>query len=118
MNYNVKGDEIILSQVGEGYDALSATGLYRWNRRDKTMRATVSIDSITALENIFHRLPEPLQALRRQLQHKADLMQEQRGSLDKAPTPLAHYPVKATLMRHQVVGANMALIQFGLFDER
>ena len=68
MKYSIMGDELVLSQVAEGYDALAATGLYRWNRRDKTMRATVSIESITALENIFHRLPEPLQILRRQLQ--------------------------------------------------
>ena len=117
MKYSIKGDELVLSQVAEGYDALAATGLYRWNRRDKTMRATVSIESITALESIFHRLPEPLQILRRQLQRREHLMQIQRESLDKDPVPLVHYPVKAKLMRHQIVGANMALIRFGLLDE-
>lgn len=117
MKYSVKGDELVLSQVGEGYEALANTGLFRWNRRDKTMRATVAIESITALEDIYHRLPEPLQILRRQLQRRDHLMQSQRESLDKSPVPLVRYPVKAQLMRHQIVGANMALIQFGLFDE-
>lgn len=117
MKYSVKGDELVLSQVGEGYEALANTGLFRWNRRDKTMRATVAIESITALEDIYHRLPEPLQILRRQLQRRDHLMQIQRESLDKSPVPLVRYPVKAQLMRHQIVGANMALIQFGLFDE-
>ena len=117
MKYSIKGDELVLSQVAEGYDALAATGLYRWNRRDKTMRATISVESITALERIFHRLPEPLQILRRQLQRREHLMQIQRESLDKDPVPLVRYPVKAKLMRHQIVGANMALIRFGLLDE-
>lgn len=117
MKYSIKGDELVLSQVGEGYDALAATGLYRWNRRDKTMRATVSDESITALEEIFHRLPDPLQAERRKLRRRAAMLQEQREQLEGDPKPLVQYPVKATLMRHQIVGANMALIQFGLFDE-
>ena len=117
MKYSIKGDELVLSQVTEGYDALANTGLYRWNRRDKTMRATISVESITALENIFHRLPEPLQIRRRQLQRRDHLMQIQRESLDKDPVPLVHYPVKAKLMRHQIVGANMALIQFGVLEE-
>ena len=117
MKYNIKGDELVLSQVSEGYDALAATGLYRWNRRDKTMRAAVSVESINALENIFHRLPEPLQILRRTLQRRQHMLQAQREQLTGEPVPLVRYPVKAKLMRHQVVGANMALIQFGLMDE-
>jgi hypothetical protein len=44
-------------------------------------------------------------------------MQIQRESLDKDPVPLVHYPVKAKLMRHQIVGANMALIQFGVLED-
>ena len=45
------------------------------------------------------------------------MLQNQREQLEKDPKPLVDYPVKAKLMRHQIVGANMALIQFGLFDE-
>lgn len=117
MKYSIKEDELVLSQVDEGYDALAATGLYRWNRRDKTMRATVSVESITALEDIFHRLPEPLRKERQRLRRREAMLQQQREQLEKDPKPLVDYPVKAKLMRHQIVGANMALIQFGLFDE-
>lgn len=117
MKYSIKGDELVLSQVDEGYDDLAATGLYRWNRRDKTMRAILSGESITVLEDIFHRLPEPLQKERQRLRRRAAMLQEQREQLDGTPKPLVDYPVKAKLMRHQIVGANMALIQFGLFDE-
>jgi len=117
MKYSIRGDELVLSQVTDGYEALAATGLFRWNRRDKTMRATVSVESITALENIFRRLPEPLQIQRRRLQRQEHLMQAQRKLLDGDPVPLVPFPVKAKLMRHQIVGANMALIRFGLFDE-
>lgn len=115
--YSVKGDELVLSQVGDAYNQIANTGLFKWRKADKTMRATLSIDSITALENIFHRLPEPLRAERDKLQRREAMLQAQREQLDGNPKPLVHYPVKANLMRHQIVGANMALIAFGMFDE-
>ena len=115
--YSIRGDELVLSQVGDAYNQIANTGLYKWRKADKTMRATLSIDSITALEDIFHRLPEPLRTERARLQLRERMLQEQREQLDGDPKPLVHYPVKANLMRHQIVGANMALIAFGLFDE-
>ena len=115
--YSIRGDELVLSQVGDAYNQIANTGLFKWRKADKSMRATLSIDSITALEDIFHRLPEPLRAERARLQLRERMLQEQREQLDGDPKPLVRYPVKANLMRHQIVGANMALIAFGLFDE-
>lgn len=115
--YSIRGDELVLSQVGDAYSQIVNTGLFKWRKADRTMRAPVSIESITALENIFHRLPEPLRAERKKLRRRERMLQEQREQLDGDPKPLVHYPVKANLMRHQIVGANMALIAFGLFDE-
>lgn len=117
MMYSIRGDELVLSQVGDAYNQIANTGLFKWRKADKTMRATLSIDSITALEDIFHRLPEPLRRSGRSSSAGNRCSRNSASSWTGDPKPLVHYPVKANLMRHQIVGANMALIAFGLFDE-
>lgn len=117
MKYSIQGGDIVLSQVGEYYEPIFRAGVYRWNRRDRTLRAPVTLESLQALESAAGRLPEPLRVQLRVLQRRERMLQTQRELLTGDPKPLAHYPVKARLMRHQIVGANMALIVFGMFDQ-
>ena len=116
MKFHIDGDTVVLSQVGEYYDRIADTGQFKWNRRNKTMEAVMSVESLNALHDAVGRLPPLLGAHLIRLQQQDRMLQEQRGSLDKDPQPLFDYPVKATLMRHQIVGANMAMIVFGETD--
>ena len=116
MKFHIDGDTVVLSQVGEYYDKIADTGQFKWNRRNKTMEATMTVESLNALYQAVGRLPPLLGAQLIRLQQKDRMLQEQRESLDKDPKPLFDYPVKATLMRHQIVGANMAMIVFGETD--
>ena len=113
MKFHIDGDTVVLSQVGEYYDRIADTGQFRWNRRNKTMEAPMTVESLGALLQAVGRLPPLLQDRLRILERRDAMLQEQRESLDKDPKPLFDYPVKATLMRHQIVGANMAMIVFG-----
>lgn len=113
MKFHIESNALVLSNVGEYYDAIAATGQFKWNRRTKTLESPVTAESLTALRDAVGRLPELLAMTLQDLQKKDALLQEQRESLDKDSKPLFHYPVKANLMRHQIAGANMAMIVFG-----
>lgn len=118
MKCSLQGANIVLSQVGDAYDMLNQSGVYRWNRRTKTMEAPISVDALEALKEIVgEQFPERLQSGLDILKHREELLQQQRDCLTEEVTPLAEYPVKATLMRHQIAGANMAMIVFGECDE-
>lgn len=58
------------------------------------------------------RLPDPIEAERQRLNQIAQAVDTERMKQD--PEPLYDYPVKYPLFRHQVRGANMCLITFGL----
>lgn len=58
------------------------------------------------------RLPGPIEAERQRLNEIAQAVDAERMKQD--PEPLYDYPVKYPLFRHQVRGANMCLITFGL----
>lgn len=116
MKFHIDGDTVVLSQVGEYYDKIADTGQFKWNRRNKTMEAPMTVESLGALLRAVGRLPPLLQDRLKILERRDAMLQEQRENLDKDPNPLFDYPVKAKLMRHQVVGANMAMIVFGETD--
>ena len=117
VTYNIQGDELVLHQVGELYNKLYDSGAFRWNRRDKSMRAPLTAESLKALLDITGRLPEHLYQVLYELDRREQMLQHERESLDQEAVPLTDYPVKANLMRHQVAGANMALIVFGILDK-
>lgn len=119
MKYSIQDGIIVLSQVGNYYEALRESGRFHWDRRSKSMRAPLSVEAINILEDAADgHLPRQLREERDVLEHRAKMLQYQREHLADDVVGLVHYPVKANLMRHQLAGANMALITFGLFDER
>lgn len=113
MKFHIDGDTVLLSQVGEYYDSIADTGQFKWNRRNKTMEAAMTVESLSALNEAVGRLPPLLKEHLDILMRRDELLQKQRESLSGDPKPLFAYPVKAKLMRHQIAGANMAMIVFG-----
>ena len=105
----MKDGRIVLAQIEQArMDKLKKTGLLRWNRRERTYSAPVSLDLLDTLAGIFP-LPDFIEAERRRLAGVARELDAQRAAAE--PAPLVPYPVRARLFRHQVRAANMALIQ-------
>ena len=105
----MKDGRIVLAQIEQArMDKLKKTGLLRWNKRERTYSAPVSLDLLDALAGIFP-LPDFIEAERRRLAGVARELDAQRAAAE--PAPLVPYPVRAKLFRHQVRAANMALIQ-------
>ena len=109
MKVAMKNGRIVLAQIEQArMDKLKKTGLLRWNKRERTYSAPVSLDLLDALAGIFP-LPDCIEAERRRLAGVARELDAQRAAAE--PVPLVPYPVRAKLFRHQVRAANMALIQ-------
>lgn len=114
MKIAMQNGQIICAEVGDYYEALRATGRFKWDRPSKTMRGDLCLITLEALASVC-RLPPQLDAECRHLRRIAEAMEEQR----KCPNPvlLTEAPVKnCKLMRHQIIGINMALILFGAVD--
>lgn len=109
MKAAMKDGRIVLAQIEQArMDKLKKTGLLRWNKRERTYSAPVSLDLLDTLAGIFP-LPDFIEAERRRLAGVARELDAQRAAAE--PAPLVPYPVRAKLFRHQVRAANMALIQ-------
>ena len=109
MKAAMKDGRIVLAQIEQArMDKLKKTGLLRWNRRERTYSAPVSLDLLDTLAGIFP-LPDFIEAERRRLAGVARELDAQRAAAE--PAPLVPYPVRARMFRHQVRAANMALIQ-------
>ena len=109
MKAAMKDGRIVLAQIEQArMDKLKKTGLLRWNRRERTYSAPVSLDLLDTLAGIFP-LPDTVEAERQRLAGIARQLDAQRAASE--PVPLTSYPVRAKLFRHQVRAANMALIQ-------
>ena len=63
----------------------------------------------------FIKLTPKIEAERQRLQKKQNKIDAER--LNENPIPLATYPVKVNLFKHQLRGANMALIAMELLEE-
>ena len=46
MKVAIIDSEIVCAEIGPYYEQLRDTGRFRWNRRDKTMRARMCLDSL------------------------------------------------------------------------
>ena len=107
------GNELVCAEVGHYYETLRGTGRFKYHRPDRTMRAPWGLISLNILNEII-TLP-PMMADERIRLMRIDLA-IRREKERKEAKPLCHYPVKASLMDHQIRGANMALLQFGVIQ--
>lgn len=85
----------------------------KWNKKLQQLEGIADMELLDKLASIV-RLPPSIE------QHRADLHKVQdavdRERVNDDPEPAYPYPVKMPLYKHQVRGANMALLTFGLIS--
>lgn len=102
--------KIILAEIDPvRMERFERVGMLKWNKSSRTYTGTVSLDLLNTLSQIF-RLPDAIEAERQHLAQTAAAIEQQRMTAE--PKPLVEYPVKATLFRHQIRAANMAMLVF------
>ncbi len=104
---------IVASVDNTQYQMIKSWNLMKWNRTNQWLEGTVSMELLDKLAGIV-ALPQPIAEKRRQMHRLQDAVNAER--MREEPVPLYKYPVKKKLFRHQIRGANMALITFGLIE--
>ena len=115
MRIAVKDGEVILNQITpDQYNIIKSWNLMRWVRSEQALRGRVSTDLLDKLSTLG-QLPPNIESTRQALHATAELVNRERSA--EKPEALVPYPVTKSLFRHQVRGANMALITFGWIDQ-
>lgn len=109
MKIALQHGQIILAEIEPlRYEQLKRMGIFRWNKTTRTMTGPVSLDALNSLHNRF-TLPDFVETERERLAEVARQVEQQREAAE--PKPLAAYPVRAKMFKHQIRGANMSLLQ-------
>ena len=85
----------------------------KWNKKLKQLEGIADLELLDKLASIV-RLPPAIEAHRAELHRVQAAVDRERINPD--PKEMYEYPVKLPLYRHQVRGANMALLTFGLIQ--
>lgn len=109
MRITVKDNTLIIAGAGPYYDAIRNKGGMRWDKTTQTLRGTVNRDVLEYLSRITILPADASQILSvmRETQKKTDAER-----MKEDPFPLFDYPVKVSLFKHQLRGANMAMTLF------
>ena len=115
MKMAIKDGKLILAELsGEQVLRIRNWGTMTWNKTRGTMTGKADFENLSRLSKMV-RLPEVYQTYLDELKARRDRIESERFNPD--PVPLVHYPVKAKLYKHQLRGANMAMLVFGEVDD-
>lgn len=114
MKMALKDGQILIKEADNNqFLIIKSWGKMKWSKADLMFYGPADVELLNKLAGIV-RLPAPIEELRRRLNKVAAAVDRER--MKKDPKPLYKYPVKLPLYKHQVRGANMALMVFGLVD--
>ena len=85
----------------------------KWSKAEQMLHGPADGELLNKLSGLV-RLPEVIEAERQRLNRIQDAIDAER--MAEEPVPIYKYPVKMSLFKHQVRGANMAMLAFGLVD--
>ena len=91
------------------YNILRGTGKCVWDKKRQMLIGNVELELLETL-NLIIRLPDRIKAEYIRLKAIQNAIDKER--LNDNPTPLVQYPVKVPLFKHQIRGANLALLAF------
>lgn len=112
MKMAMKNGQILIKDADNyQFQIIKSWNKMRWNKAEKMLQAPAEIELLNKLAGIV-ALPESIEAERLRLNRIAAAVDAER--LNENPQPLYKYPVKLPLFKHQIRGANMALMTFGL----
>ena len=112
MKMAIKDGQVILVEVDtDKYMQIKARNLMKWSKTQQALYGPATAELLNFLASLF-RLPGPAEELRQRMNQLEEAVDAQR--MEPEPEPLYKFPVKLPLYRHQIRGANMALMVFGL----
>ena len=114
MKMAIKDGQLLIKEADTNqFMIIKSWGKMKWSKATQTLTGIADIELLDKLSSIV-KLPPHIEALRQELHRTAAALDEERMNDD--PKPMLDYPVKMSLFRHQVRGANMAAMVFGWID--
>lgn len=114
MKMAIKDGQVLLAEVdSERFMIIKSWGKMRWSKTQQILYGPADAELLNRLSGIFF-LPKQAEDLRQKLNRRAEAVDAER--MNKNPKALYPYPVKLPLYQHQLRGANMAMMAFGLID--
>lgn len=114
MKMAIKDGQLLIKEADTNqFMIIKSWGKMKWSKAEQMLYAPVEIELLNKLAGLV-RLPEPIEQQRQQMNRVAEAVDRER--LKEEPEPLCKYPVKLPLFKHQLRGANMALMVFGLLE--
>ena len=108
-----RGILIIADCDGMQLNIIKSWNKMKWNRSRQWLEGPCTGELLNRLAGLV-KLPPTIEEQRQHMNRIAGAVDQERMKED--PEPLYKYPVKFPLFKHQVRGANMALITFGLIE--
>lgn len=114
MKMAMKDGQILIKEADSNqFMIIKSWGKMKWSKADQMLYGHADIELLNKLAGIV-RLPEPIEKERQHMNRVAEAVDKER--LNEDPKPIYKYPVKLPLFKHQIRGANMALMVFGLLE--
>lgn len=114
MQMALKGTTLLIRDADETqFTVIRSWNKMKWNRSKQVLTGIADMELLDKLNSIV-RLPPQIEARRKELHAVADAVDNER--MNENPKPFYPYPVKMPLYRHQIRGANMAMLVFGFID--
>lgn len=105
-------DNVLLIKEADNvqFTIIKSWNKMKWSKPTQTLSGLADLELLDKLASIV-KLPPTIEARRMELRAIQDAVDRERVNPD--PKPLYNYPVKLPLYKHQIRGANMALLTFG-----
>jgi|GEM_PF-297927 len=112
MKMAMKDGQILIKEADQNqFMVIKSWNKMKWKRGEQMLVGTADLELLNKLAGLI-RLPQPIEQQRQHLIAIQGSVNAER--MNPNPVPLVTYPVKLKLFQHQVRGANMAMITFGL----
>lgn len=108
-------DNVLLIKEADNvqFTIIKSWNKMKWSKATQTLSGLADLELLDKLASIV-KLPPTIEARRTELRSIQDAVDRERVNPD--PKPLYDYPVKLPLYKHQVRGANMAMLTFGFIS--
>lgn len=107
------GNLIVADADSTQHTVIKSWNAMRWNRSRQWLEGPATGELLNKMASLV-RLPAPIEAKRQRINGIQAAVDAER--MKAVPEPLYKYPVKIPLFQHQIRGANMALLTFGLVN--
>lgn len=111
MKMALRGNTLLIKDADSvQFQIIKSWNKMKWSKASQLLSGIADMELLDKLATLV-RLPPVIEARRTNLRETAEAVDQERMNPD--PVPFFDYPVKMKLFKHQVRGANMALLVFG-----